>query len=166
MTMTHIETVEVGAGGAASIEFTSIPQDGVDLVILLSLRDTTSDSDRSVKLTLNSDTTSSYPRLWLTGDGSIAQSGGNTQTYLYAGQTNAATSTSNTFGNIQVYLSNYTSSSNKSASVDAVYENNATEAKQYLIADTYENSTGITSVLIDSDGNFVQYSTASLYKVS
>ena len=38
MGMTLIETVEVGAGGASSIQFDSIPQDGIDLVIRMSAR--------------------------------------------------------------------------------------------------------------------------------
>jgi len=35
-----IATVEVGAGGAASIEFTSIPADWSDLLVVLSGRST------------------------------------------------------------------------------------------------------------------------------
>jgi hypothetical protein len=42
-TMVKIDTVTVGSGGAASIEFTNIPQTYTDLQIVLSARSATSD---------------------------------------------------------------------------------------------------------------------------
>jgi len=106
-----IETVEVGAGGAASIEFTSIPQDGTDLVVLLSGR-TTSGSNRA-DLELNG-STANFTRLRLTGNGSSVASGSHTNS-IFQGVSRAS-DTANTFGNTSIYISNYTSSNAKSIS--------------------------------------------------
>jgi hypothetical protein len=48
-----IEHIEVGSGGAASIEFTGIPQDGVDLVLLASLRTDATGDLASISTKLN-----------------------------------------------------------------------------------------------------------------
>ena len=51
-------------------------------------------------------------------------------------------------------------------SADGVMENNATEAYQNLVAGLWSNTSAITSLtLAKSTGNFVQYSSASLYGI-
>ena len=69
-----IETIEVGAGGAASIEFTSIPQDGVDLVLVLSTRMDRATDWYSLYARINDDSTTAYSRKALSGDGSVVSS--------------------------------------------------------------------------------------------
>lgn len=159
-----IETIEVGAGGAASIEFTSIPQDGVDLLLLVSARADSSTTFQS-NITINSDTTSAnYPRVRLQGTGSSVSSG----SFANAGFGNMepSTFTANTFANDSVYFSNYTSSSAKSISGDGVTENNASSSYQNIQAVSYSGTSAITSLTITANsGDIVQYSTASLYKI-
>lgn len=165
MAMELIETIEVGSGGAASIEFTSIPQDGVDLLLDFSLRkDGTFEASYAQ---FNSDTGSNYDFIRLYGNGSSAAStSGAAQTFVLIGSNSISTDTSNTFGNGQLYISNYTSTADKSVSSDSVSENNGTTAYQYLVAGKYSTSSAITSVKIVPVANsFVQYSTASLYKI-
>ena len=158
-----IETIEVGAGGAASIEFTSIPQDGVDLQILLSGR--SSGGNASLNVSLNSDTTdANYDRKVLFGTGSsVGNLSGNFRPFLYIV---TSTATANTFGNSSVYISNYAGATNKSMSVDIVQENNATASNQAITANLWNNTAAVTSVTLSGSLDVAQYSTASLYKIT
>jgi len=169
MSMDLIQTVTVGSGGAASIEFTSIPQDGTDLVVLVSLRtNKASGNPDAIAMRFNGDTAGNYTTRWLEGTGSAAQSGNTTTGRIYGEHLGQhAAYTSNTFGNASFYVANYTSSSSKSLSIDGVTENNATGSYQVLAAAVWNNSNAITSLAITGDGNdLLQHSTASLYKVT
>jgi len=158
---------EVGSGGAASIEFTSIPQDGTDLVVLHTTRLDASNSDEDVELRFNSDTGNNYSYIGLLGSGSsVLGLSSSSINRIYGGRTSAATSTSNTFGNCAYYISNYTGST-ISISIDSVSENNATLARQEILAASYNNGPITSLQLLDLGGsNFVAGSTASLYKVT
>jgi len=163
-----IETIEVGSGGAASIEFTSIPQDGVDLVLKLSARSTGGGVRPNIKLTVNDDSTASQKWLRLNGTGSSVATGENdTASYIIPGRISGSSSTANTFNSSSIYFSNYTSSNKKSISVDDVTENNATEAYQTLTAALTADDNPITSIeLFLFSDSFDEYSTASLYKIT
>ena len=157
-----ISLVTVGSGGAATIDFTSIPSTYTDLLVSTSLR--TTGTGGYTAITFNSNT-SNYTNRWLQGDGAAATSGNNTG--RFAEVPDYSTYTASTFSNSQIYIPNYTSSNNKSYSSDTVNENNATTAYMYLIAGLWSNSSAITSIqLSPSSGNFVQYSTAYLYGIS
>ena len=159
MTMTLIETITVGSGGAASIEFTGIAGDATDLVLSLSLRN----SVDSPSATLAFNTGGSYTRKRLLGNGSAASSDSATVDL----QSNTSVSTASTFSNSSVYVSNYGSAAAKSYSVDSVNENNATLANQAIIAGSWTGTAAITSLeLTPTSGNFVEHSTASLYIIS
>jgi len=161
MTMTLVSTVTVGSGGAASIDFTSIPQTGTDLLVVYSLRSTS--GDNNVQMSFNSSTTS-FTNKVLYGNGSTVSSGSN---YAKAGYMPYSTDTSNTFGNNSIYVPNYTSSTNKSYSLETVTENNATSVAMALLAGLWSNTSAITSLsLIANSGSFAQYSTASLYTIT
>jgi hypothetical protein len=100
----------------------------------------------------------------LSGSGSGASSG--TTGSGFFGYLSISSDTSNTFGNSSVYISNYTSSSNKSLSVDSVSENNATAAQQGIFALSWASTAAITGIRLLTAGNLAQYSTASLYKIT
>lgn len=158
-----IETVEVGSGGAASIEFTSIPQDGTDLVLVYSGRNSSSTST-AARVELNG-TSTNYSRVVLEGDGSTVSSGSFTNPAILYHSPNS--STANTFGNGQIYISNYTSTSDISMSVDSVYEDNATTAGQRIEASTYTGGSAVTSISLTFFGNTIaEHTTASLYKIT
>ena len=160
-----IEHIEVGAGGASSIEFTGIPQDGVDLQVVYSARNTA--GSVVAKVQLNGDTTSNYQVRSLYGTGSSAASNATTLTYFQLFSIGQSSYTSNTFANSELYISNYAGSSNKSVSVNGVTENNATASWQNISAAVYLDTTAITSIKLEANsGNFAQNSTASLYKVT
>ena len=161
-----IETVEVGSGGASSIEFTSIPQDGTDLVVLATLRSSQTGNfkweDGRIKF---NGTDSNLIRRLLSGNGSSVSSGSSTYpNNIWAPGANA---TSNVFGDTSIYISNYTSSSTKSFSVDTVTENNGTEGFQGIVAARWDNTSAITSATLEFFvGDIVEGSTASLYKIT
>ena len=161
MGMQLIETIEVGSGGAASIEFTSIPQDGVDLEIRLSSRVGGTYVDENIFITLNGNTTNDGSII-LRGTGTGV--GGQSLTYV-AAKTSGGGTTSNTFGNASFYISNYTSSNDKSISIDSVLENNASSAWQVITAG--QTPVGaVTEIELYGSYDFQQYSTASLYKIT
>ena len=168
MGMQLIETIVVGAGGAASIEFTGIPQDGVDLMLAVSARVDYAIVAYSLGIQLNG-LTSGYSARNLKGTGSAAASQTSAVTSFVQVQQgiNSGGSTANTFSNSQVYIPNYTSSVAKSLSFDSVVENNATEAYQELVAGLSTNTAAVTSLKVVSQGGLTlqQYSTASLYKI-
>jgi hypothetical protein len=166
MAMELVETIEVGSGGAASIEFTSIPQTGVHLLLVVSAR---SDGGNSIGYAqFNSDTGSNYSYQYLYGDGSsVSAASTSSQTEIYGFANNWSSTTASTFGNSSLYISNYTSSTAKSVSFDGSMENNATVNRNYLAAQRYSGTSPISSIQLTlPTNNFVQYSTASLYIIS
>ena len=160
-----IERVELDSS-ASSITFSSIPQDYAHLQILVSLRSDASGSTADVlKIELNSLSTN-FSWLNLRGDGQSTFSSTASEGYTF--YTNAGLSTSNTFGNGSIYISNYTASQAKSISTDGVSETNGTFGFQTLAATLWNNTAAITSatLLPNAGSNFLQYSTASLYGIT
>jgi len=157
--------VVVGAGGAASIDFSSIPSTYTDLVLMGSVRSSNSNNYGDIFFTFNGATTNRSAR-YLEGSGSAAASG--TQTTMGAGSGQGNSATANTFGNFQLYIPNYAGSANKSSSADGVGENNATQAYATLTANLWSQTTAINQISILPLSTFVfqQYSTAYLYGVS
>lgn len=166
-TFVKIATVTVGSGGAANMDFTSIPSTYTDLVLKVSTRTNLSNSVDDLMIQFNSNTGSNYPYRQLYGTGSATGSGTATITGAYIGTCTAATATASTFGNLESYIPNYAGSTNKSVSSDAVSENNATAGFQNFVAALWSNTAAITSIRILSlnSGSFVQYSTATLYGI-
>jgi len=166
LTYTAIATVTVGSGGAANIEFTSIPQTYTDLLLKVSARGTSTAGAAwswiAVKLN-GSSSTASWRQLY--GDGSAAASGNNTNNLLAAYATDSS-ATASTFSNSETYIPNYTSSNYKSMSNDAVTENNATSALNSFFATLWSNTAAVTSITLAQEGiNFAQHSTATLYGI-
>ncbi len=163
-----LEKITVGAAGASSVTFSGIPQTGyTDLVVKCSVRsDRASSLNSYMRLYPNGSSTSITLRA-LTGNGSSVGSQTESAAGAYVGEINAITSTASTFSSVDIYLPNYAGSTNKSYSVDAVMENNATTAYSTLVADLWSNTSAITSIqLLDALGNFVQGSTFYLYGVA
>jgi hypothetical protein len=161
-----IASSTVGAGGAASIDFTSIPSTYTDLVLKISVRgDNTSLNDLSLQY--NGDTGSSYSYLELGGTGAATFSGSGSGTKNNTLLTGSS-STASTFVNHEIYIPNYAGSNQKSISVDAVTENNSasTNVQMRLQAWKWSGTAAITSIKLYSTGfNFVQYSTAYLFGI-
>ena len=159
-----IASSTVGSGGAASIDFTSIPSTYTDLIVKLSGRTSSTGAIYEwVYIKFNSSTTGySYRLLQGTGSSAASYSG----TSQYSGDITDGTATASTFGNYEMYIPNYAGSNNKSFSVDAVTENNGTLSIADLVAGLWSSTAAITAInLTPRTGSFVQYSTAYLYGV-
>jgi len=169
-TYTLISSVTVGSGGAANIEFTSIPATYTDLLVKLSGRSSRSGAVAEEFLLTFNNNTSGYSERWLRGTGvSAGTSTFSGSSIQQLGQTGAA-ATANTFANWEFYIPNYAGSNNKPISLDGVTESNsATEghALAYLSAGLWSNSAAITSIKL-SAGSYlaVEHSTAYLYGIS
>ncbi len=90
MTMTLVSTVTVGSGGASSIEWTSIPQSGKDLLILLSARAASNAIRNDVGVSFNGVTTNrTYRSLYGNGFNAFGSNGGQISTFAGATAANA-----------------------------------------------------------------------------
>jgi hypothetical protein len=163
-----IATVTVGSGGAANIEFTSIPQTYTDICIKLSAR-----SDRAswldyLYVRFNGSSATNYSDRYILGYGTTVESASHSSAaQLYMVAITGDTATASTFGNGEIYIPNYAGSTNKSVSTDLVLENNsASNNSLSLNAGLWSQTAAISSVTLSNQyGNFVQYSTATLYGI-
>jgi hypothetical protein len=162
MSITLIETKTLGSA-AAQIEFTSIPQDGTDLILRMSLRysGTPGNVQQPTSISFNSSGTSKSA-IYLRGAGSDAVSLGYTELYDWIPTT---TATSNTFSNGELFIPNYAGSANKSASISSVIENNGTSGWLHIGSLLWSNTAAITSIQVAGIAyNLDVGSTISLYK--
>ena len=161
-TFVKIATVTVGSGGASSIDFTSIPSTYTDLVIKLSARDTSSNTNYN--LIFNKDSSAIYDTLRLYGNGaSVFSDNFTNQNAGYIGWQTQSTYTANTFSNNEVYIPNYAGSSYKSVSNDGVSENNATAAQQTFQSVLWGSTAAINRITISQ--TMAQHTTATLYGI-
>ena len=162
-TYVKIATVTVGSGGAATMDFTSIPATYTDLVLKISGRISLAQIYGAFWLNINGLTTNRTYR-YLEGSGAAASSGSGTNTNISTGQGNSTTAS--TFANVEIYFPNYAGSTNKSFSVDSVGENNAATAYMDLYAALWSQTAAINQLtLLPESGTFQQYSTATLYGI-
>ena len=158
-----IATVEVGSGGAANIDFTSIPATYTDLCLVGSCRTNGSFESEDFLIKFNNLTTN-FSRRRVGGTGSSAFS--DFYSLNTAGRVNGATSTSNTFNNFSIYIPNYAGSNAKSASYDTVTEQNGTTAIAQMVALLWNNTSAIDRItLYEPTSTIVEYSTATLYGI-
>jgi hypothetical protein len=163
-----LQTVVVGAGGAASINFTNIPQNYDDLIIKHSLRSNHAQIYEYCGVRFNSNSSSIYSLKNLRGNGStvISQTLTN-QTRFEFEMAEGNTATSNTFSNGEFYIPNYRGSANKSVSSESVQETNATLAYSAMDAGIWASTAAITDIQIFPTVGTLwnQYSMATLYGV-
>ena len=157
-----IATVTVGSGGAASIDFTSIPATYTDLCLKVSLR-TGSVGAEAVIIEFNGATTG-FTAKRLYGQG-VSVSTDTLTNIRFAIDT--AADTASTFANGEFYVPNYAGANYKSVSTDGVNETNASIAIASLVAGLWSNTAAITSIKLTGNGagSFVQYSSATLYGI-
>jgi hypothetical protein len=162
-----LEKIVVGAPGASSVTFSNIPQTGyTDLVVKVSARTSRAFVRDNLGITFNAGAINTN---W-TGKGLYSVDGTNASsenTASYLGFINGATSTSNTFSNIDIYVCNYAASTNKSLSVDGVSEDNATAGVVATYGGLYSSSSPTTSITLNgANASFVEGSTFYLYGVA
>jgi hypothetical protein len=165
-----IATVTVGSGGAATVDFTSIPGTYQHLQIRgLARSSTASTGFEFLSLRFNSDTASNYARHSLQGDGATPQASGQ------ASQTEGwvrnilprNNTTANIFGACVIDILDYASTS-KTKTVRALGGGDANGSGWVSVSSSLWNNAGsaITSVtLLSEANNLVQHSTFALYGV-
>lgn len=171
----HMGTVEVGAGGASSIEFTNIPAIYKHLQIRWMGRTTYAGPDTAdIYCQFNDDTTAAnYTSHRLYGTGSGTGSNGYTSNFGLApiGILTGVSSTANVFGVGITDILDYSSSSKTKVSrtICGIDQNSGnTNGRVALCSLLWNSSSPITKIkLYPYAGiyNFTQYSTASLYGV-
>jgi hypothetical protein len=104
----------------------------------------------------------------LQGDGSSASStSGSTYSDMSGLVIPGSSTTSNTFSNASIYISNYSGAAYKPYSVDAVGENNDTTAYQSIVAGVLATTSAITELKIaTSASSFASGSTISIYQIT
>jgi hypothetical protein len=164
-TYTLLETITVGAAGASSVTFNSIPQTGYsDLVIKASIRTLYAGASEFVSVYPNGSGSNGTRRaLFGTGSAAGSENAANIRFDYFSGNT----TTANTFGSGEIYIPNYTSSNFKSFSMEGVAETNATAVAMAMTAGLWSSTAAITSLqFVPGNGNFMQFTTFSLYGVS
>jgi len=160
MSYTLIERKEL-TSAASSISFDNIPQFYSDLVLQVSSRTDGGGPDCIIR---PNGSTSNMSGRRLRGNGSNAASsveGG----YL---ENSISTDTASTFSNGTAYFPNYSGSTFKSFSTDAIRENNATDSRQAMMANLWSDTAPITSLTLvpSASVNFVAGSSFSLYGIN
>jgi hypothetical protein len=171
-TFVKIANVTVGSGGAANIEFTSIPQTFTHLKIITSLRTASGgQAFADCNLTINGNSSAIYDsQIYYTNNGTnmaTARTQGQTNGAWFA-EANGSTSLANVFGANEMYFINYTASVNKIWFMHGSNENNTTSGNILVGGGNWNNTAAITSILFfatNPSGNFAQYSTATLYGI-
>ena len=160
-----LERIELNAS-AASVTFANIPQSGyTDLKVVTSLRSNYAANGSGAAMKFNSSSTGySYKQIY--GFSGGAGSTGSASAIEIGYNVNSTNSTSNTFTSTEFYIPNYTSSNNKSVSIEGAFEMNSTTGWQLdMFAYLWSNSAAITTISIteNNSSSFIAGSTFSLY---
>jgi hypothetical protein len=156
-------TVTVGAGGTATISFSSIPATYTDLLIRLSIRSNYAGQPEIANMTING-STASFTNKDMFGTGTSTASQTNNSRGPFA---EGNSWTASVFSSADIYIPNYAGSTNKAMLSDSVLENNGADAYEQLNAILWSNTAAITSISFSTRNGTLwsQYSTASLYGI-
>jgi hypothetical protein len=161
-TYIKISTIDVPSGGSATIDFTSIPSTYTDLLLKMSLRGVNANAYCYMSISFNG-STANQTQKQLESDGTTATSASLSNFQFIS---DGANNTTTTFGNHEMYIPNYASSNNKSASFDSVMEQNGTTAYMDLKAYLWSSTSAINQITITGiTGNLAQFSSATLYGI-
>lgn len=164
MALSLLETIEFTNSSTNNVTFTGIPQDGLDLLIIVSARATVESYPLGVRFN-GSGSNFNTIRLLALGnsfDGGVLNNDFKDTSVV------PSTHTANVFSNSSIYISSYASSKNKAFNVDGVTENNASSPSRFSFqSGRWANADPITSLFCYiSGGFFAANSKISLYKIS
>ena len=163
-----IATVTVGGGGAANIEFTSIPGTYQHLQVRVVGRSSKSSTVDFAKLQINSDTGSNYRQHYLLGDGSSAVAGGTSAAYIDTGYVSGSTSTAGLMGAFIIDILDYASTSKNT--VTRLFGGADTNGGGYanIYSGLWVNTASVTALKLFPGGastSWQQHTTAALYGI-
>jgi hypothetical protein len=161
-----IATTTVGAGGVATITFSSIPSTYSHLQVRILSRSTYAALNTSVIIRANSDTASNYSYHSLSGDGATASSYGvGTDIFgisqMYPGSSAAAS----IFGVGVIDILDY-ANTNKYKTIRSLggQDRNGSGSVNFMSSNWRSNS-AISTLTFTTDGNFAQYTSFALYGI-
>ena len=163
-----IATVDVGAGGASTVTFSSIPSTYQHLQIRGIARDSAASSEGNVRLYFNADTsTSNYRFHSLIGNGAStsSQDGGNQLPLIMT--TTGNTATANCFGAGVMDVLDYASTNkNKTTRTLTGWDTNG-DGRIMLRSGVWFSTSAVTSITLStsSGSNLAQYSSFALYGI-
>jgi hypothetical protein len=155
---------------AATLDLDNIPATYTDLLVLVSGRcddATASYGLENVGIKFNNSTSNFTTRMIRNLDGTVSSSSWSSG---FIGDAPNVNATANTFGSIEVYIPNYAGATNKSFSVTAITESNASvgsDMSHAVTAGLWSNTAAITRVgfTVGSD-NWVSLSSFYLYGIT
>jgi len=163
-----IATTTVGAGGASSITFSSIPSTYTHLQIRGILRTNDTGSWNNQGMQFNGDTGANYKSHTLAGDGASVTAGTVASTTSFNDFMRAASNslTAGIFGSVIVDILDYTNT-NKYKVFRALQGGDSNGAGNVgLNSGVWLNTNAITSItIIPSGGTAIQYSSFALYGI-
>jgi hypothetical protein len=165
--MEHIATVTVGAGGAASMEFTSIPQTFKHLQVREVVRSSQALAVSTTEIQFNADTGSNYARHVLYGDGAAAAAAGQaSQTKGWVGTYPGSSIAASIFGAGIIDVLDYanTSKNTTARALSGVDVNGATGYLQ-VCSTAWLSTAAVTSIKLIAGTGYAQHSTAALYGI-
>ena len=154
---------QVLASSAASVTFSSIPATYTDLVLRMSVKNSTTYDSSGVLLTFNGSGINSFTTLY----GTVTTAYSDRYNYSFA-QSPGSGVTANTFASIEISIPNYNSTSNKQMSSFYATENNSSSVYYIGVGASKSTYGSITSITL-TDGNaanFVTNSSFYLYGIS
>lgn len=157
--ITMIEHYEVPSGGVATILLDSIPATYTHLILMTNLRcDRATGTFDLYKVTMNGSNTL---------NSGITMENSSSESRVEIGIEQLSTSTASTFNNGMHFISNYAGSIDKSFAGESVATNSSGSQTNLQTSGTWTSASAISSLTLDPGvGDFVQYSTVTLYALT
>ena len=155
-----IATVSVGSGGAANVEFTSIPATFTHLQIRAIAK--ASGTNFNPKMQFNNDTATNYSWHYIYGDGStVAAGAGATQAFIY----NSIISTNaSMYNGFVIDILDYANTNKYKTTRELSGQDRNGSGEIALWSGNWRSTSAITSIKF-SNGTFDQYSHFALYGI-
>jgi hypothetical protein len=164
-----IATVNVGGGGSASVDFTSIPATYKHLQIRAIYSNTNTGNTREVTMKFNSDSSTNYSWHNLAGNGtSVISDAGSSTNFIYVGQSySGGAAGASAFGASIIDILDYTDT-NKYKTSRALWgwDTNGQGTSRFN-SGLWRNTNAITTITLEPNpsGNFAQYTQFALYGI-
>jgi hypothetical protein len=163
----QIATTTVGAGGASSVEFTSIPQDYTHLQVRFTSRSAAAVTADYGKVQFNNDTTAVYANHYFGGTGASTFAGANiNSTYSETTSTPGTSRTANVFDAGVYDILDY-ANTNKFKTARMLYGWDANGTGEItVVSNLWRSTAAITSIkFFGTSGNYSQYTSFALYGI-
>jgi hypothetical protein len=163
-----IATIDVGAGGASGVTFSSVPGTYKHLQVRSVSRTTRNDASvDGIYMRLNGDTSGNYSTHFIMGDGSTASVNGYANYSIMLGTflgADAQTAANVFTASIYDILDYANTNKYKTTRSSAGYDSNSVGGIS-LSSGSWRSTNAVTSITLLAEGSFVQYSSFGLYGI-